>query len=428
MATIRWTGNAAEIAQVDTFTPAIVEIGDIFILTLTDPSGETAEISFTATAATVANVTAGLEAAWNASTNTLIAAITAADNTTNITLTADTAGDAFSVIATTTDGGGADTQTLSKASTTASAGPKHWDSVDNWDGGALPGGAASQDVYIDNFAGDILYGLDQSAIANALASLNLEASFTGRIGPNGATGKSGDYLQIKALIVNIGEHNGYGTPTASGRIKIDLGTTASTVNVYKTATPTDASDGKPAVRLLATHASTDVNVRRGTVGIAIEAGETSTINDIDVSYIASVTGDADVYIGSGVTMGDLSQTGGDIIAQCTIGTVNSKAGTVLITGSPAITELNADGATITLDTTGAITTLNANDGQVYPNNHGTIGTLNVDGAAVDFTQSSRARTVTTVKLNSGSLKYDPADMTFTNKVASDDAVTLTAAA
>jgi hypothetical protein len=120
-ATSATCSNCGGVPQVDRFTPATVEIGDIFTLTATDGVASAA-VSFTATAATVANVTAGLTAAWNASGNALHTPITAADVTTSMTLTADTAGVPFSVAPSTTDGGGANTQTLTRTVVTANSG------------------------------------------------------------------------------------------------------------------------------------------------------------------------------------------------------------------------------------------------------------------------------------------------------------------
>lgn len=102
MATNIYMGSTVAVAQIDTATPANVVIDDVFTLTLTDDLDNTAAVSFTATAATVANVTAGLTAAWNASTDPLLTGITASDSTTHVTLTADTAGVPFSVAATCT--------------------------------------------------------------------------------------------------------------------------------------------------------------------------------------------------------------------------------------------------------------------------------------------------------------------------------------
>lgn len=410
MSDIRWTGLAAAVAQVDTFTPANVEIGDIFTLTITGGNGRIVAISFTATATTIANVTAGLAAAWTASNDALCTAITATDNETDLTLTAVTAGNAFSVVATATNGGSNDDQTLSRAATTASSGPKHFDAAGNWSGGAVPGGASGQDVYIDNWAADILYGLDQSAMSNALDSLNLSASFTGKIAENGAAGAAGDYLQIKATVVNIGRHNGYGTPAGSGRIKIDLGSTASTVTVDKAATPADSATGKPAVRLLANNAATVIRVRKGSVGVAIEAGETTTISKIDVDYVSSVTGDANVFIGNGVTITTVNQNGGDVIAQCAITIVNANAGTLLTNGAGAITTLNVAGATVIANSTGTVTN------------------VNITAGVVDTLKSAAPRTFTNVKLNSGTFKRDPDVLTLTNGVTSDKKAQLTASA
>jgi hypothetical protein len=67
MSQLYWIGGAAAVPEVDDFTPANVEIGDTFTLTLKDEAGATiATVSFVATVATVANVTAGLSAAWAA--------------------------------------------------------------------------------------------------------------------------------------------------------------------------------------------------------------------------------------------------------------------------------------------------------------------------------------------------------------------------
>ena len=90
----------ANTAQISTLTPANVEIGDIF----TAGVGSTT-VSFTATAATVANVTAGITSAWNLNA-TLAAIATAADGTTVVNLTAMVSGTAgaFTAISSTSNG------------------------------------------------------------------------------------------------------------------------------------------------------------------------------------------------------------------------------------------------------------------------------------------------------------------------------------
>ena len=118
------TTDATLVAQVDTFTPGgTIEIGDIFTLTLTATDATTHAVSYTAAAATAADVAAGLVAAWNASDDEYISRITAS-GTVTVILTADNPGEAFSVAGTTTesDGAAADAQTFTRAATTANAG------------------------------------------------------------------------------------------------------------------------------------------------------------------------------------------------------------------------------------------------------------------------------------------------------------------
>jgi hypothetical protein len=79
------------VAQVWIVTPANVEVGDTFRAII---NGTT--VSYVATAATVANVTAGLTAAINAN-GTVSPAVTAANGGTQITVTSDTAGTAFTL-------------------------------------------------------------------------------------------------------------------------------------------------------------------------------------------------------------------------------------------------------------------------------------------------------------------------------------------
>ncbi len=104
----------AAVAQVDRFTAATPQVNDVFTLTRLGAS-----VSFVCTVATVANVHAGLTAAWNASPEPRHTSITASDATTSMTLTADDAGIAFEVTPSTADGGGANTQTLVRAVVTA---------------------------------------------------------------------------------------------------------------------------------------------------------------------------------------------------------------------------------------------------------------------------------------------------------------------
>jgi hypothetical protein len=275
-----------------------------------------------------------------------------------------------------------------------------WATAANWSPSGVP--ASADDVYLEDSSQDVTEGFDQSA--KALATLNIDQSYTGKIGD--AT----SYLQIGAVKVNIGYHNGPDAPLGSPRIKLDLGSvTAATVVIENAGTSADSN--KPPIRIKAANAATTIEVRKGKVGIAFNTGETTTIGTLTVSYVSQVNMDADVYVGAGVTLTTINHKGGDLYVSCGATTINSYAGLLYTIGS------------------GAITTLNAKGGYITANSTGTITTLNITKGTADFLKSAAARTVTTLKLEAGGvLKYDPNILTITNNVDSDNAVILTATA
>ena len=272
----------------------------------------------------------------------------------------------------------------------------------NWSPSGVP--VATDHVYFENSSQSVTDGLDALA-AVTLGSLTIAQSFTGAIGTASA------YLQAAASVVTIGRHSGPGSPTGSGRLMLDLRSVQTAVTIHNSGTSLDTN--KPPIRIINTHASSVLTVRKGKVGIAANStGETSQFATINVAYDTSKDADAEVYIGSGVTLATLNQTGGKVQLNCAATTVNTEGGTLLTEGSGAIGTINAYAGTLTLNSTGTITTLNIVRG----------GT-----AKVDFSKSPAARTVTTVKLEvGGELAYDVDAITITNKVASDNPVRLKA--
>jgi hypothetical protein len=255
-----------------------------------------------------------------------------------------------------------------------------WATAANWSPSGVP--TDGDDVFLTNSSQSVTEGFNQSAVA--LASLNIDQTFTGAIGD------ASNYLQIGTAILNIGLYLGSGVPQGSGRIKINLGsTTTATVNIYNSGQSLDTN--LPAIRLLMAKAADTVNILKGSVGIACQAGETSTVGTINTN------GDGKTWIGAGVTLTTLTKNGGAVQMECAATTINNYAGDLKIFG------------------TGAITTLNAFAGNVESSSAGTITTANVRGPAiVDFTKSLVARTVTTLNLsNGGTIKRDTAVVTIT---------------
>jgi len=275
-----------------------------------------------------------------------------------------------------------------------------WATAANWSPSGVP--ANGDDVYLINSSQDVTADWDQSAVA--LNSLNIAQSFTGKIGD------ASNYLQIGASSVRIGYNDGPGTPAGSSLLKLDLGnTTAPTVVIENSGVSSD--DEVPPILLLVVNAAAVIEARKGKVGIAFDPSESSTVGTIVSSYVNQKSADADVYIGEGVTLTTLNIKGGDVILPCGVTTINGYDGTLKTVGSGAIAAINAKGTVMTLNSTGTITT------------------LIITGGTADFSKSSQARTVTTLKLDDkGKLIYDPNVVTITNKVDSNDPVILQASA
>ena len=406
MPTVFWKGTATAVQQVATATFGTYDTSTTRTITIGGVAVSAADSGGTLTAALTA-----LASALNASTHVYFAAITWTSSATQIIGTADTAGVPFTFTGSVS--GGTGTVSNAYTVTTASAGPNDWSTAANWSGAAVP--VDNDDVVIKDSSVNICWGFAQSDVE--LTSLRIEKTYTGKIGLNrtvfaqssdGATTTStaateyrDTYLTIDATTVKIGEHFGAGSPAGSSRIMLDLGTTASTVEVVGTATAS-AETGRPAVRLKATSASTNVFIRSapGGVGIATDApGETSTVGTISISdpSTASV-----VHAGLGTTVTTWTQLGGTNVLQAAAG----------------VTTVTVNGGELTSEGTHAITTVNMNNGTLTSNSTGTITTFNLNGGTADFQESNRARTVTTMNLNStagkgGTLKADGSVLTIT---------------
>jgi len=374
MATKIWLGAAAPVAQINTITPANVNIGNTFTVTI-----NTRAVTVTATAGTVANVTGLLATALTASTFPEFQEVTWTDSTTCVTATAKTAGTPF----TNTSSASGGTATNTTATTTANTGPNNWDNASNWSASGVP--ASSDTVYIENSAVPILYGFAQSAVT--LTALNIAQNYTGTIGlpatnSNGYPEYRTQALAISATALNIGKgDNGAG----SGRINLVLGSNVSTMTIFNTGTP--AETNRKAVNITGTHASNVATIMKGSVAFASAAGETATLLTLNVGAVKS--GTLDVLVGSGVTITTLNMDGGNVVVDCNCANVNQDGGT--------LTKLSG-----TIATAASIT-----GGLAYFRGSGTIAQLDVYNATVDFSQDPTARTVTLLNIYEGATVKDP---------------------
>lgn len=399
MATKVWRGDAPAVKQVNTVTPASVTIGNTFTLTI---NGKT--ITFTATAATVANVTAGLAAAVAASTIPEFRRVTAADGTTVLTLTSTVAGVPFTQTSSSATGSGSAGHSLSTSTTTASSGPNHWGIAANWSPSGVP--VDNDDVVIENSAVDILYDLSQASIA--LTSLSIPASYTGKIGlptynPAGFYEYLTTYLTLEsATTVTIGHGDGAG----SSRLRLNLGTNAAAAVVVQ-GTGRPESTALPALLICGSHADNTISITQGNVGLAVESGTTAQFPVVRVGSEGLPASDVSLVCGAGCTLGGtIGQAGGNVVAQTNVATWTKTAG-----------------STSTLRGTATITTI-SQDGQGVHNweSAGTIGTANFrgEGAVLNCARDLRSRTLTNGTFTGGGYINDPnKTMTRTNPITTD---------
>lgn len=347
----------------------------------------------------------------NASTHPYFTPITWSSDATKIYGTADVAGCPFVFVGSVSGGTG----TLVNGYTvdTANAGPNDWTSTANWSGGAIP--VSSDTVIFKDNSTSVRWGFAQSAVT--LTELRIEKTYTGQIGLNrvvfATTADGGTtvttkpeyratYLAISATDLKIGEHYGPGSPAGSSRIMIDLGTVASTVQIFGTA-QTSSEVGRPAIRLLTVCNTTDMYVRSvpGGFGIAVDApGEVSTVRKLSVSDTSTASR---VLTGPAVTMTTYEQNGGTNVLQ--------------IVAAGTLTTLTMNGGNLTTEGNWVCTTANAYAGTITANHYRASGnaftTLNMEGATVDAQDNNFARTWATVNFNKGTLHANGSNLTIT---------------
>ncbi len=405
MASKYWLGLATNVAQVSTQTFGTYDVATTRKITIGGVTIQAVDSGGNLTAALTA-----LAVLLNASTHVYFSTITWSSNATQIIGTADVAGMPFVTTGAVSGGTGTVSNSGVQVDTTACAGPNNWGTAANWSDGIVP--ASGDTVILANNSVNICWGLLTGVTGVTL--IRIEQSYTGKLGldyqsfaittPDGETPNTNYpeyrqlYLSIGATTIRVGDSSSIGTPTGSGRVMLDIGsTTTCTIEVVNTAS-NSADTNRPAVRILANKAASALNVRLapGGVGIAAEVpAETTTIGTINV---ADTTSTSKCTTGRGITLTTFIQDGGDNVLQ----------------SDNTITTVTVNGGTLRTEGSGAITTLNILDGTTTHNSTGTTSTLNANGGTITSFGSSTARTWTTINLYQRStLIIDQAVITYT---------------
>lgn len=376
MANVTYIGNARSQKQLVTITPSSVSIGQTFKITIGDKT-----VTFTATAGTVANVTAGLLALVTASDipNEFSADIAWADATTALTATAKTAGKPFTLSV----AGG--TGTIAAVTTTANSGPSDASVVGNYSTGALP--SSTDTLIIDGLVSnaDILWGLDQHTIA--LAALIIR-NYRGSIGlPESNTGGYKEYRQ-KTFLWGYSAAAPITITNCANMQRCKLGVyNNGTVAMYVDGCGASGSEsGFPAVLIDGCSTNSSLRVNKGSVGWGTLSTYVATITSLNVGYDTSASSDVSVAVGPGGSLTNIDASGGKVTcSNQTLATV-SISGPCLLSGfagtSNSITNVGG-----TVDFTG----------------NGTIANyIGQQGSTLDCTGDQTGRTVTACTLSRSS--------------------------
>jgi hypothetical protein len=295
-------------------------------------------------------------------------------------------------------------QTLT--TTQAATGPNFWDNANNWSPTGVP--ANGDSVYFQNSTVDCLYNLAQSS--TTLANLQIDMSFVG--GQIGLPSWNGKYYEYRQQYLQIGVSGtiliGSGKGSGPTLIKLDTGTNATNFLINGCGTSLDPT--LPAILWKGNRSSgtTTLNISKGSIGIAVYAGETATVDQINQGYVTNVKSDSSIFVGPGTTINtEWFMTGGQ-------GTLNAACPTLLMENG-TLTILDGLSAT-------AVTTLTVVGGSVSDRSTGTITTLTVGtGATYDRSDDSRGKTVSNCTISGKSTFLDPNDtITFTNPLSLSD--------
>jgi len=416
MATRRWTGAALPVAQKETIT-----IGGTWVAadTLTVTCNGRSIVLTIGTTVTTTQIATELAAALGSTSTALGTGYSVTERGPNIAefrdfVSGETAPEASSSTViligrtkgqpyTITVSKSSTSGTVSTATTIAASGPNHFSTAANWSGSTVP--VDSDDIVFDGGNVDCLYGLAQSSVSPA--SITITMGYTGRIGlPDTnvddaaypyneyrdkylALGTSSDSV-TQALTIGGGEGQG------SSRIKIDSGSGQCQLVVLNSGV--SELQGVPAILWKGTHVSNTATISKGNVGIAYFAGETAAIMTTKLGFRTNQTADSSLFIGSGVTLTTVEQTGGTL-------TTNGAVTTMTLSGG---SWRHLSGVAVTVTITG---------GYCSYESTGTLTTLTLAGGELDFRANQRGRTITNADMFAGASFRDPAGtVTFTNGI------------
>lgn len=370
MANAIFRGGAGAVAQVDKATPAAVESGDTFTMTITDHLGAVGSVTHANAdedeAATVTGLY-DLAVAAKAAGEVPWTRITATDDTSYVSLTADTAGMPFALVCSKTGTG-----TLTRAAVTAVSGPNLLSVADNYQGGAIPVGDTDALIIPADCAYSIYYE-DLSAIA--LTALDIEKGYSGDIA-----------CAALPLLFDLTGAGTIANLAGTGNIHLGLQGSGAVINIREAGVGSGA--GTYGMNLSVGEAVQVINIMLdspgGRVGLAAIPGQVAEFATIKVTQ-------GEVKIGSGVTVTDIITSGG--ITHCEA----TPTGDIINTGGQFYRE----------GCCAAVNWFVYAPAKAYERSGGNVsGTIAVAGV-IDASQDLRSRTWAVTVVHKGGKIIDP---------------------
>lgn len=249
---------------------------------------------------------------------------------------------------------------------------------------AVPNG--SDDVTISGLAvRGIESNLDQSGLSSS--DWRIEPGFRDK-----PIGSAGQPLRItpSSLVIDGGGQTPWYLNIGSAAISVDVRNTPLGVN------------GRQGLYLIGS-AIVTLRVSGGVVGVGLLPGDSAT-----VGTVLTLTGQARVTLGEGVTLTTARSVEGTLVLQCGAVTMDCQGGT-FETQLAAVASGN----------------VYVRGGTFLDKSAGTHAAVTQEGGTLDTTQLSGAKTYTTYKLNAGTLRENKDLLGITTRAAPDFAGTLT---
>lgn len=255
-----------------------------------------------------------------------------------------------------TTGGAA---TVAATNTTVGTGPNSFANGANWSGGVAP---ANSDVLVYD-SGNVPCLYDLATILTGVTVI-VSQNYTGQIGlPDiNTSSPSGQYFEYRTKYLTLAGGTANINAPKVNLCRIAWGAHLYTAEILNSGPGTN---GTPAILMTGGNSSSNCYVVKGTLGLAILAGETGSLALLSLAYSGNQATDANVTCGSGMTLVTVNKSGGILVLNSGATTLSQwlTGGTVTTLGSAAFTTINLNGGTGFLNATGTIATLNvANDG------------------------------------------------------------------